>query len=112
MRRRAAVAADSRTRMADETSSAAPHAIAPATAAQIRRLLELSDEAGDDEIRRKVATQAATVKAALDLGFSATFRLATLTGQVDPAERDFWREQFHDNPDRAREFLAQTWRQA
>jgi len=106
------VATDSRTRMADESSSAAPRAIAPATAAQIRRLLELSDEAGDDEIRRKVATQADVVKAALDLGFSTTFRLATLTGQVDPAERDFWREQFYDNPDRAREFLAQTWRQA
>jgi len=112
MRRRAVAAADSRTRMADESSSAPPRAIAPAAAAQIRRLLELPASAGDDEIRRKVATQAATVKAALDLGFSATFRLATLTGQVDPAERDFWREQFHDNPDRAREFLAQTWRQA
>jgi len=107
------VAADSRARMARRTSSASPRAIAPATAAQIRRLLELSDEAGDDEIRRKVATQVDVVKAALDLGFSTTFRLATLTGQVDPAERDFWREQFYDNPDRAREFLAQTtWRQA
>ncbi len=98
--------------MARRTSSAAPRAIAPATAAQIRRLLELSAEAGDDEIRREVAKQVHLLKAVLDLGFSKAFHHATLTGQVDPAERDFWREQFHDNPDRAREFLAQTWSRA
>jgi len=106
------VATDSRTRMADESSSAPPRAIAPATAAQIRRLLALPDETGDDEIRREVAKQVHLVKAVLDLGFSTAFRHATLTGQVDSVERDFWREQFHDNPDRAREFLAQTWSRA
>ena len=84
----------------------------PAAAAQIRRLLELPAEANDDEVRRAVASRVTIAGAALDLGFSATFRQAVAGGRAEAAHRDFWRDQFFDDPEQTREFLSQTWRQA
>ncbi len=86
--------------------------VGPAAAAQIRRLLELPAEATDDEVRRAVANRVAIAGAALDVGFSATFRQAVAGGRADPAHHDFWRDVFLSDPQQTREFLSQTWRQA
>ncbi len=89
-----------------------PRGIGPAAAVRIRRLLDLPADADDSEVRAGVATQVRTTDAALALGFSVVFDRAVANGRVDRAHRTFWRDEFYDDPDRTREFLAQTWRQA
>ena len=89
-----------------------PRGVGPAAAAQIRRLLDLPAEADDDEVRQAVFNRVRIAAAALDVGFSATFRQAVAGGRADPAHKEFWLEQFYNDPDAARQWLAQTWRQA
>lgn len=86
--------------------------IGPAVAAQVRRLLDLPAEADDAEVRQAVYQRIAIAEAALAVGFSAAFHQAVAGGRADPAHKDFWRDEFYDDPEQTRELLAQTWRQA
>lgn len=95
-----------------DASSSTSGGISPTTAAQIRRLLDLPDGVGDDEVRRAVVSRVRLATAALNLGFSVLFEQAMRAGRADRDHRDFWREQFENDPEQTREFLAQTWSQA
>lgn len=86
------------------------HALAPATIAELRKLLQLQADAEDEHFLAAVSNLRRLTDAALEIGFSRTFTEAVAEGRADPLEREFWAERFYRDPDTAREDLARDWR--
>lgn len=88
----------------------APSGLSPDASAQLRRLLNLAPDAGDDAIVAAVIHQLRLTEAALEVGFTKDFNEAVYRGRAEFADRDQWAELFYRDPDTTREFLAQERR--
>ena len=82
-------------------------ALSPEATVKLRHLLKLAPDAGDDVIVTAVVNQLRYADAALEVGFVKTWNEARAGGRVAEADRDYWAAAFYENPDLAREFLAQ-----